>query len=205
MKKITTILVSVLIVAAIAACGASPRGGRDAYVDASDAEQAILGDSTEPRTAYVFAPLGSSDSSVAFPNATLLSNYYVNVDAIGLTIDPPTCKTPVTSLTSISFTVVVGKTTGMCGLQIVYGLPSGDVLEQNYIGVSNIYNNASAGNVTCTASAEATDGTTSPTTSTIMIQIISRSATAAWVSITEQATGESFFSTQQTFQITTTD
>lgn len=184
MKKLTRIMVSVLVVAAIAACGASPRGGRSPLSSDSSKAAAIDASVDVANTDIYKLSIGSESSTVAISSAMLATNYGINIDVLGLSTDGVT---PLASLSYLEFGIAVEKTTGRCGM---YVYVDGYVVEPHFVGTNNVYSNTTS-NITCTAS----DGV-----STLNIQIVPLNATTATVMIIDNTYG-TLFTRQQTFMI----
>jgi len=186
MKRITKILVSVLVVAAIAACGAKSRDGRSAFSTDASAEAAIDSDINLATTSVYKLTIGSDSSTAAIPTSTLLSYYGIDIAVLGLSQDG---KVLAPSVTFLEFGIGVDKSTGRCGMYTYVNFPDGSSLqvEPHYVGTTNSIYSSSDGIITCTA----TDGI-----STIVIQIINQSASTALVTVIDQTYGTLFTKAQ---------
>ena len=118
MKKVTRLIVCVLVVASLAACGASPRDNRK--TDTKQSKTNALGSTNfdEKNTdLYVFAwgdPAGTSFVSTA-PGGPLATNG-INFNILGLA-DKDTNQ-PITSLSYLEVGIAVDKTSKRCGMYV---------------------------------------------------------------------------------------
>ena len=183
MKKMTKLMVSILIVAAIAACGASPRSGRSP-LSADASKKTALDDSVDVANTNLYKlTIGSEASTTAISTAALV-NAGINLDVLGLSSDGVN---PLASLSYLEFGIAVEKTTGRCGM---YVYVDGYVVQPKFVGTQDALSNT-ASNITCST----TDGI-----STLVIQIMPLTATTASVTIVDNSYGM-LFTRMQTFQI----
>ncbi len=172
MKKITNILVSVLVLATIAACGASPRPGRSNL--SSDADAALPTISSENADSYELL-VGSLDGSTTalYSEQILCQQYGICPANFGI----PTG----TGATGAFISVKVDKTAGTCGLYVAMGCDATsatagvtDGENDAYAFLGTIVNSVTTTSLTCMV----IDGA-----STISIIIGSATATSAYVTI----------------------
>jgi len=180
MKRISKLMVSIFVVVAIAACGASPRSGRSPLSSDESKSSALDGSVDSANTDIYKLSIGSPSSTIAISTAMLSANYGINVDVLGLSTDGSTL---LTSLSYLEFGIAVEKSTGRCGM---YVYVDGYVVEPHFVGTSDVVSNTST-NITCNT----TDGV-----STLTIQIIPQSASLAWVTIVDNTYGTVFTRTQ---------
>jgi predicted small lipoprotein YifL len=183
MKKIARLMVCILVVSAIAACGASPRSGRSPLSTDASKNAALKNSNPQDTDLYKFS-LGSQGATVAIPNSVLASNYGINISVLNLSLDGTT---PLASLSFLEFGIAVEKSTGRCGM---YVWVDDQQVEPSFEGTKDVYSNTSS-NITCKTS----DGF-----STLTIQIFPYTATAAWVMITDDTYGP-LFTMQKSFAI----
>jgi hypothetical protein len=148
MKKVTKVLVSMLVIASIAACGANPRPGRS-NLSNDAAKQAALGRSNvDAANTDLYQFTAGAVGGAVLPATTLAQKYLVDLSVLGLGTD---ANTLVTTAAYLEVGIAVEKTTGLCGMYVIvddyqYGTESTPA----FTGTESIYNTTT--NVTCVAS-----------------------------------------------------
>jgi len=180
MKKLTKILVSLMVVAAIAACGQA-RGARSS---SDQAKQDALGSTVDTQNTdiYRFA-VGNAESTTSIPATTLYTTYGVNPAGLGISIG--------TGATFVDVDIAVEKTTLRCGMDVKIGA------DTDTDGIPDIYHfegtatAASGANITCTLA---------DAFSTVNVQIFPQGVTAL-VTIIDMYSASIPFMTNKSFSV----
>jgi hypothetical protein len=190
-KRITKILVSILVLTAIAACGANPRGNRS-NLNVDDAKRSALGeqalsDSDLANTDYYRYSVGSQDpnSTSLISNVVLYQNYGISVDGLGINTMAGT--------TFVEVRIAILKTTRKCGMDVLVSSDS------DADGTQDVYH--FEGTETVASSATSILCTVSDAVSTVNIQILPQGAALANVTIIDTFSATLPFVTGASFQV----
>lgn len=201
MEKITRILVGMLVIASIAACGAGPRPDRNVVSQNSASSLADQGFNVDANTVDYELPIGT----IALPGAGVASPYTEALFESQCQISPASLGIPIaaTGATGIQIDLFVNQTSNTCGLGIAVGTdasgPSGQPDGQyDVYTFGGIITTGTAGStITCNLA----DGSS---TIQAIVTPLSTGATPATadVSIMNMTTG-SFLVNMKTFSVST--
>jgi hypothetical protein len=186
MKRIAKLMACVLVVAAISACGASPRSGRKAVDQAkADALGPIFDAQNTDFYRYTWGSMESTVSATTGVSGALYMSG-VNFDVLGLAYD----NQPITTLSFLEVGIAVDKTSKKCGMYVGTELYQyGDESKPAFVTIDPSRTSILANSVTCTVN----DGFSDLTI------LITPLGTTAKVTIMDIAAGP--FMTMQNFVI----
>lgn len=150
MKNITKIMMSAVVVVALASCGAMPRTGK-AIDKPGDVSDAVLG-SVDPKNVdmYTWWSHTTIDDRLPALIADQFLNQPYNINIYGLGIKPKV------GAKFIGVSIVVDRTTGACGMRVRFGMD--DDSDGKYDALDYIYGTSNPASQTIFCTAQAADG-----------------------------------------------